>query len=288
MGLTNFIPELWATIAEMELQKKLVYAQTGVINRDYEGQIQEQGDTVRINMIGPVTISSYVKGTSIGDPQELDSAQTALIVDQAKIYNFMIHDIDKTQANQTLMEKFIRQAQYGMADVIDQFIAALMVAGASSDNAIGSDGSPKDDMDTVETAAYNYLVDLGVKLDDAKVPSDGRWVIVPPWYYGYLIKDKRFTFSGTAQGDSVLRSGVIGTTANGFTVLKSHNVPNTTATKYKIVAGHDMATTFASQLVESEAFRPHNHFSDAFKGLHVYGAKVVRPEALAVLTANIT
>jgi hypothetical protein len=288
MGLTNFIPELWATIAEMELQKKLVYAQAGVINRDYEGQIQQQGDTVRINMIGPVTISNYVKGTSIGDPQELDSAQTALVVDQAKIYNFMIHDIDKTQANQELMTKFIRQAQYGMADVIDQYVAALMAAAVPSANTIGTDVSPKDDMDTVEKAAYNYLVDLGVKLDDAKVPSDGRWVIVPPWFYGYLVKDSRFTASGTATGDSVLRSGIIGTTANGFTVMKSHNVPNTASAKYKIIAGHDMATTFASQLVESEAFRPHNHFSDAFKGLHVYGAKVIRPEALAMLIANIT
>lgn len=285
MSLNNFIPALWASVAEMELRKALVYAQEGIVNRNYEGAIKGQGDTVRINMIGPVTVGSYTKGSSIGAPQQLDSAQTTLIVDQAKYYNFMIDDIDKTQQQPKLMESFISQAQYGLADVIDQYVAGLMEAAVPSANTIGTTGSPKSDLDTVTGAAYNYLVDLSVLLDNAKVPSAGRWAIVPPWVHGWLLKDDRFVKSGTGAGDAILRNGMVGEAA-GFRVIKSVNVPNTSATKYKIIAGVDTAVSFASQLVETEAYRTESYFADAFRGLHVYGAKVVFPNRLAMLIAD--
>jgi hypothetical protein len=55
-----------------------------------------------------------------------------------------------------------------------------------------------------------------------------------------------------------------------------------------IIAGHRMATTFADQISKTEAYRPPDSFSDAVKGLHLYGAKVVRPEALAVIDVDVT
>jgi len=285
MSVANFIPEVWAAVAEAELRKTLVYAQPGIINRNYEGEIANQGDTVRINMIGPVTIGDYSKETAISAPEFLDSSQTTLVVDQSKYYNFAVDDIDMVQTKPKLMESFISQAQYGMADVIDQYVAGLMEAAVPTANTIGTVASPKDDLDTVTGAAYNYLVDLSVLLDNAKVPASGRWAIVPPWVHGWLLKDDRFVKSGTPAGDAILRNGVVGEAA-GFRVIKSVNVPNTSATKYKIIAGVDSALTFASQLVKTEAYRPESYFADAFKGLHVYGAKVVFPNRLAMLIAN--
>jgi len=55
-----------------------------------------------------------------------------------------------------------------------------------------------------------------------------------------------------------------------------------------IIAGHSMALTFAEQINKTEAYRPESSFSDAIKGLHLYGAKVVRPEALAVQDVDVT
>jgi hypothetical protein len=55
-----------------------------------------------------------------------------------------------------------------------------------------------------------------------------------------------------------------------------------------VVAGHQIATTYAEQINKVEAYRPQNSFADAIKGLHLYGAKVARPEALAVMDCDVT
>ena len=126
---------------------------------------------------------------------------------------------------------------------------------------------------------------LGVLLDEANVPSEGRFAAVPPWFYALLKKDTRFTHS-TPMGDQLLRTGVAGD-IDGLTVLKTNNVPKATATtEFKIIAGHPMATTYADQIVKVVAYSPEKRFADAVKGLHVYDAMVVRPQALACLIAN--
>ena len=80
--------------------------------------------------------------------------------------------------------------------------------------------------------------------------------------------------------------GVVYRRPAGFIVLKSNNVPQTTGTKYKIIAGHAMATAYVEQILDVQTYKPEKRFGDAVKGLHVYGAKVVRPTALACLIAN--
>jgi hypothetical protein len=90
---------------------------------------------------------------------------------------------------------------------------------------------------------------------------------------------------GSRRSDAVLANGEVGDAA-GFTILKSNNVPNTSGTKYKIIAGHSVATTYAEQIVDLHTYKPEKRFGDAVKGLHVYGAKVVQPNALAMLIAD--
>jgi len=89
-------------------------------------------------------------------------------------------------------------------------------------------------------------------------------------------------------GDDVVTNGMIGTAA-GFTVLASNNVATSVfsgTTYYNIIAGTSQAISFAEQLKSVEAFRPEESFADAVKGLHLYGAKVVRPEALVHIEAK--
>ena len=87
------------------------------------------------------------------------------------------------------------------------------------------------------------------------------------------------------KGDGVLANGEVGE-ASGFTILKSNNVPQTSGTKFKIIAGHAMATSFAEQILDVQTYKPEKRFGDAVKGLHLYGGKVVRGDALAMLIAN--
>lgn len=280
MAINNFIPKIWSAKILQNLQKSLVYGQTGVINRDYEGEISQFGDTVHINSIGPVTIGNYTKNTNISDPETLNDSQRSLVIDQAKYFNFQVDDVDKAQQKPKVMGEAIREASYGLRDAADKYIASLYT-GVATGNTIGDDTTP---VVPTKTDIYDYFVDLAILLDDAKISREGRWTIVPPWVYGLLQKTDQFTHA-TAAGDDVIRNGVVGSVA-GFTVLVSHNVPNATGTKYKIISGHSMAWSYAEQINSVEAYRPEKRFADALKGLHLYGGKLVRPEAIAVMTAN--
>ena len=278
----DFIPTVWAARLLVALDKALVYGQTNVCNRDYEGEIRGSGNTVKIASIGEVSVDDYTKDTDISDPEILTDDEQSLLIDQAKYFNFYVDRVDRAQQNVNVLDEAMRSAAHSLRGYADTFLANAMQAAVPTNNKIGSTVTPK--VPTKDTA-YEYLVDLGVVLDENNVPIDGRFVIVPAWFHGLLLKDDRFVRSGTMAGDGRLRNGEVGEAA-GFTILKSNNVPNASAAKYKIVAGHCVATSYVEQIVDVQTYKPEKRFGDAVKGLHVYGAKVVRPSALAMLIAD--
>ena len=278
----QFIPTVWAARLLAALEKSLVYGQTNVSNRDYEGEIREAGNTVKIASIGDVTIGDYEKDTDISAPEILTDSDQTMLIDQSKYFNFYVDSIDRAQQNVNVLDEAMLRSAWALRERSDTFLAGVMDAGVPAGNKIGSTTTPKV---PTKDDAYEYLVDLGVILDEANVPLEGRFVIIPAWYHGLLLKDDRFIKAGTFQSDGVLANGQVGNAA-GFRILKSNNVPNTTAAKYKIIAGHSMATAYVEQVVDLQTYKPEKRFGDAVKGLHVYGAKVVRPTALAELIAN--
>jgi hypothetical protein len=282
MSVDSFIPTVWAAGLLSGLHKNLVFAQPGVVNTDYEGEITKQGDRVKINFIGDIEVFDVERNEDIPDPQPLSTAATYLDIDQAKGFNFSVDDVDKVQAKGDVIEAAMGEASYGVRDKADSYIAGFHTEVAAA-NLIGDDTTPIVASDPED--AYDLIVDLGVKLTEANVPSGGRWVTVPPWYYGLLLKDKRFVGVGSLRSDEVLRNGEVGEAA-GMKVMQSNNVRHTNGTKYKIMAGHPRAISYADQIVKVVAYSPEKKFADAVKGLHVYGAKAVRPNMLAVLTAN--
>jgi hypothetical protein len=281
MSLT-FIPTVWAARLLTALEKSLVYGQANVCSRAYEGEIRSSGNTVKIASIGDVSIGDYVKDTDIGDPEVLSDSDQSLLIDQQKYFNFYIDSVDRAQQNVDVLDEAMRRSAWGLREAADAFLASVMDTALLSGNTIGTTVTPE--VPTKDNA-YEYLVDLGVKLDENNVPTTGRFTIVPAWFHGLLLKDDRFVRSGTTTGDQRLMNGEVGEAA-GFTILKSNNVPNTTGAKYKIIAGHRMATAYVEQILDVQTYKPEKRFGDAVKGLHVYGAKVVRPTALACLIAN--
>jgi len=278
MAINNFIPEIWSNELLVNLRKSLVAGQAGVVNRDYEGEIRNVGDTVHINSIGAVTIDDYVKNTDMAGPETLTDATRALEITEAKFFNFQVDDIDRAQQTPKVMAGAMAEAAYGLADVADQFILGLY-EDADAGNMMSESSPAADD-------AYEILVDLGTLLSESNIPKTGRWAIVPPWFHGLLLKDDRFVGAGTSSG--VLINGMIGRAA-GMTILESNNCPNGgsgDAGLFYIVSGHPMAWSYAEQISSVEGYRPQSRFADAVKGLHLYGAKVVRPTALAVAPVN--
>lgn len=288
MALDNFIPVIWSARLLARLQKALVYGQAGVVNRDYEGEIADVGDTVRINSIGPVSVFPYVKNTDMPAPETLNDAAQMLTIDQAQAFNFQVDDIDRAQQKPKVMDEAMREAGYALADVADQYLAGLMWQAAPATSMLGAIGSPVDiGYDANEMSPYIALLRLGRFLDEKNIPRAGRWAIVPPWFEEYLVMDGRIVGSGADAADTRAVNGRVGRAA-GFDILVSNNVPFLPGgTEYKIVAGTNLATSYAEQINKVEAYRPQLRFADAVKGLHLYGAKVVRPEALALLVADI-
>lgn len=278
----QFIPTVWAARLLMALEKSLVYGQADVSNRDYEGEIREAGNTVKIASIGDVTIGDYVKDTDITDPESLTDTDQTLLIDQAKYFNFYVDSVDRAQQNANVLDEAMRRSAWALREKADAFLATTMDTAVPAGNKIGSVTTPKV---PTKDDAYEYLVDLGVLLDEANVPLEDRFVVVPAWFHGLLLKDERFVKAGTMRSDRALANGEVGEGA-GFRILKSNNVPNASATKYKIIAGHRVATAYVEQVVDLQTYQPEKRFGDAVKGLHVYGAKVVRPTALACLIAN--
>lgn len=285
MAINNFIPAVWSAQLLTALNKSLVYA--NLCNRDYEGEIREYGDQVKINSLGRVTVGSYTKNTDIAAAETLTDAQRILVIDQSKYFNFQIDDVDKAQQKPKVMQAAMAEAAYGLADVADQYVAGLYTE-ISGTNTIGSDASPISIAVAAgqsTAAAYEKLVDLAVKLDEANVSRASRWVVLPPWYHGILLKDSRFISAGTLKTDEVLANGFVGRAA-GFDIYTSNNVPNTSNALYKVIAGYSGAWSYAEQIAEVEAYRPERRFADAVKGLHLYGAKVTRPLGLALMICS--
>lgn len=278
MSIKNFIPTIWSARLLANLDKKLVYA--NVVNHDYEGEIKDLGDKVKINQIGPITVKDYLTGEGgakkLGDPEEVTSTQQELVIDKAKFFNFKVDDVDAVQANVNLVEKAMDRASYAIGDEIDKYIASFVKDAGIK---VGSSSSA---IDIDEKNAYDMLVDLSIKLDENNVPRSGRFAIIPAWYLGMLSKDPRFT-----KEHKVLENGVVdGANVAGFNLRMSNNVP-VSSKKYSIMAGTEQAISYAGQISKIESYRPNNTFADAVKGLFVYGAKVIEPKALVNFTCQI-
>lgn len=282
MAINNFIPEIWSAQLLSSLKKTLVFAGPGVVNRNYEGEISQAGDTVKITSISRPTVATYTKGSTTITPEQLTDAQRSLVIDQCKYFAFEVDDVDMRQAKDggKLMREAADEAAYALADTADQYVAGLWT-GADTDNEITTTAITTGDL------AIQYLVELGVRLDQKNVPKAGRYVIIPPWYSGLLQRSTTFNSAANAGTTDTLRNGMV-TRAFGFDILVSNNVTLVTGDDYRICAGYPGAITFAEQINKVEAYRPEDSFSDALKGLHLYGAKVIRPEAMATLVASIT
>ena len=279
MTVATFIPELWAGRLLASLKKSLVFAQAGVVNRDYEGDISEAGDTVHINNVTTPTIAAYTNTTTV-TPALATTAEVTLLINQARYFAFKVDDVDERQAAGNVIGETLVQAAYGLRDVADQYVSALYT-GAIAANRLGTVSITNGNL------AYTNLIALAVLLDNANVPQEGRWVIVPPWYHGLLLDNTKFVSTGSVASDQRLRNGQIGEAA-GFTVLKSNNSVNVTGDDWSVMAGHPSAITYAEAINDVEAYRPESSFADAVKGLHLYGAKLVRTSAIATVVASIT
>ncbi len=270
MSFANFKPTIWSHFIQTELEKKCKLVDD--CNRQFEGEAR-LGARVKILGATAPEIFDYDAATGMNDPQTLDGSSVMLEIDQAKAFNFMVDDLDRLQSSPELMPIVLEEAGRKMAAARDSFVASL------AKESIYNTDSTK--VTTAEQA--KKLVDealLTLRENDVDV-SDNVTITVSPFFY-QLFRDALTDLK--TNNDELIAKGVVGM-YDCARVIMSNNLYNDGTDDYMMVRTNK-AIAFASAIDETEAYRPEKFFSDAVKGLNVYGGKVVRPKELVVIKAH--
>ena len=249
------------------------------------------GDTVHIRTTPSITIKDYAKGQSL-DYENPEPDLVDLKIDQGKYWAFTSDDVDKYQSDYDYVEDWTQDASEQLKIKIDSDILANVYADAHASNKGSSAGLESGNIDLGATGSpvsldksniVDYLVDMGTVLDEQNVPENNRWVVMPPWACALIKKSDLQDASLAGDGTSILRNGRIGM-IDRFTIYMSNNLSTSAdggSTVTNMMFGHMSGITFASQLVKNEGpMRSEFTFGDKYRGLQVYGYKVVKPEAV--------
>ena len=275
MAISNFIPTVWSENLYSQLDKK--YIAVKHCNRDFEGDIAEQGAVVNIIGVGEIDVFDYTKDTDMSEPQVLSDTLRALTINQAKAFNFQIDDIDRAQCTPKLMDEAMKVAASALANAADKHIFSLS----------SQAGETISEMSTTADNIIDHIIDARTLLFANNVSDASDIVIeVSPDIAALILKAK--IELATDNTDS-LENGCIGS-IGGCKIFVSNNihVDEVAGTYYhQCIARTKRAIAFAEQLSEIVAYRPEKRFADAVKGLHLYGAKVVYPQEMVLLNLGI-
>jgi len=306
----NFAPEIFSQKVLKFFRRASVIED--ITNTDYAGEIENFGDTVKIIKEPTVTVSSYQRG-SVVNPQDLADDQISMVVDNANAFAFKIDDIEERhshinfEALATSSGAFALKRKYDAA-VLQHIsdaagIAASAVSGTTLTNTVaaGTLGTANAPIN-VETDdnGINLMLAMARLLDDQSVPEENRWFVAPPIFYEKMFQagNKIAEVQVTGDASSPLRNGLaINGSFAGFRCYKSTALNSTGGTdqvtltdaaatlatdgsENVILAGHMSAVATASHIAKTEVVRSTESFSDVIRGLHVFGRKVLRQEAV--------
>ena len=273
------------------------------------------GDKIVINTAPTISVSNYTVGGGVSYQVPTPDVQE-LIIDKGKYFAFQINDVLEYQAKPDLMDMFAEDAAGQMRSAIDSNViyntftrGAAANKGATAGAKSGAYNMGTDDSPVTLTAAnvVQKVLELASILDEQNVPETERWLVIDPATRALLFQSELAKAYSTGDSTSPVRNGKIGT-IDRFTVYVSNNLPKgaagtatpwvsgdgaensitttgTVAKRKAIIAGHKSAITFASQITKMETVRNPNDFGDFIRSLNVYGFKVVKPEALALMIA---
>ncbi|WP_373531903.1 P22 phage major capsid protein family protein [Vampirovibrio sp.] len=276
MATANFIPEIWSKKLLKIFDKTVVMA--NLVNKDFEGEINNAGDVVHVRTFGDVTVNNYTRDMTISF-QNLTDPMVDLLIDQQKYFAFKVDDLDKAQANVGILEGYAGRAAIAIRDVVDSRLIGHYTD-VDAGNVIGTDVAP---IALTSANIYSYITQLAEKLDNNNIPQESRHLVITPKFKTMLLQSDEFT-RATSLGDNVIQNGYIGNVA-GFGVHVTTNNPAVGSVVNLLAFTNDFIS-FASQVSKIENVRPYNMFADAVKGLYLYGSKVMLPKAGAVLKAS--
>ena len=294
-GQTNsfFLPAVYSKKV-LNFFRKASVAEA-ITNTDYAGDITAFGDSVRIIKEPVITVHQYERGADVASTKLTDQ-EVSLVVDTANAFKFIVDDIETSMSHVNFKEVASSSAAYALRDAFDTGILLKMQAGleASTPNHIlGADSATKltagvydgagsIDLGVGETDPLDVLARMARLLDAQNVPEEGRWVVASPDFYEQLSQSNSKLLSVDYNaGQGSIRNGLVSSgKLRGFSMYKSNNVPGVSNATGFVLAGHVSSTATAQTITSTEVLRDPDSFGDICRGLHVYGAKVLRPDAL--------
>jgi len=288
----------------------------GITNNDYYGELASFGDSVRIILEPIITVSAYTRGATVAHEALADNEVT-IEISKANKFAFKVDDIEDKLSHVNWESLATGSATYALKNSYDKEVLQFMATGAQAGNIVnGGTHSTAQDTDNAitlgfgadETDPLNLLSLLALKLDEAEVPEEGRYVVVSPKFMELLARtDSKLLSTDYNQGEGGLKNGLaMSGMLRGFKVYKTNNSPKYTADSTPaapdtadgpttigggnddgvagdvIIAGHMSAVATVSCLDKVEKLRSETTFADIVRGLHVYGRAIIRPESLAV------
>lgn len=306
-----FIPTLWSGKLLAKFYQNTILSE--ITNTDYEGELKNQGDTIRIRLAPSITISDYTVGQNLSYEVPTPIFQD-MQVNKGKYFGVQVNDVLAYQADMDLMNMFTEDAAKQLKIAIENevFFNSFVTEGPAAANEgatagllsaaynLGTDAAPIDG--TASPAALlNTILRMSAALDEQNVPEDGRWLIISPYERQILMQSNIAQAYFTGDQSSIVRTGKIGM-LDRFSVYVSNLLPKGAASKALVsgladpatgssataearrtmIAGTNQAVSFAATIDKTEPLRNQTDFGDIVRGLAVYGRKVVKPEALVV------
>ena len=296
-GQTNsfFLPKVYSKQV-LNFFRKASVAEA-ITNTDYAGEIAAFGDTVRIIKEPEITVDQYERGQAI-TATKLTDQEVTLIIDIANAFKFIVDDIETNMSHVNFRDVATSSAAYALRDAFDSGVIATMFSGVSSsspNHVLGSDnatdlaagtfdgtGNLDIGFDSSEHDPIDVLGHMARLLDEQNVPEEGRWFLASPDFYEVLASSSSKLLSVDYNaGQGSIRNGLVSSgLLRGFNMYKSNNIAATSNAAGKCLAGHISSTATAQTITNTEVLRDPDSFGDIVRGLHVYGAKVLRSEAL--------
>ena len=275
MAITNFIPAVWSEHLLQDLEKQ--YIGVAHCSREYEGDIREKGNVVKICGLANVKVSNYLKDTNMASPEALSTNIQDLLIDQAKYFNFQIDDVDRVQSSPALMDAALKKAASALATQADRYVFSLTdQAGLQYSREVYNG-----------TEIIDMLTDVRTKLMERNdIDPEDLVIEVSPAIAAQILKEK---VSISSDNSDALEKGCVGNLF-GCKIYVSNNITQVVSDDYtvhKCIIRSKRAIAFAEQLSEIEAYRPELRFADAVKGLYLYGAKVVYSNEMASINFTL-
>lgn len=300
-NLAAFNAQAWSKRLVQKLDQ--VNVLLPLINRDYEGDLENMGDTVKVRTPGSITMGAYTKGGSI-TYQDLTPVVESFTVSDSQYFAFLVDDIDRAQNDLSAMDIYMKRAVVAINNLIEAKIASKYSSAASSNQVTGGAGAAitADSSTSLTTGIYSLICSLNEKLSKNNVPEEGRWLIVHPAIRTLLLNDTSHFIRSSDLGDYVVRSGRLSADGapmkaadnrnfigvmQGFDVFM-RSTPVTDGTNNYVVAGNRESITYAGVINQIEALRLQSTFANAVRGLVLHDATVFAENAKTLGYIKVT